>query len=63
MRKPFLPILRNLFQDDSWIDHILSKEFDGSVISTYAYRERLVKKVREKKKDVLIILIGFAAHF
>ena len=48
-------------QDDSGIDYVLSREFDilgiGSVVSSYFYCERLVKKVR-KKRDGLPIIIG-----
>jgi len=47
--------------DDSGIDYVLSKEFDvlgiGSVVSSYSYCERLVKKVR-KNRDGLPIMIG-----
>ena len=49
-------------QDDSGIDYVLSKDFDvigiGSVVSSYSYCERLVKKVREKKRHVPIIVGG-----
>jgi len=48
--------------DDSSIDHILSKEFDilgiGSVVSAYIYCERVVKRVRAERKGVPIILGG-----
>ena len=47
--------------DDSGIDYVLSKEFDvlgiGSVVSSYSYCERLVKKVK-KNRDGLPIIIG-----
>lgn len=49
-------------EDDSGIDHVLSKDFDmlgiGSVVSSYSYCERLVRKVREKKGNVPIIIGG-----
>ena len=49
-------------KDDSGIDHVLSKDFDilgiGSVVSSYSYCERLVKKVREKKRNVPIMIGG-----
>jgi len=49
-------------QDDSGIDHVLSKDFDilgiGSVVSSYSYCERLVKKVRKKRSGLPIIIGG-----
>ncbi len=48
--------------DDSGIDYVLSKNFDilgiGSVVSSYSYCERLVKKVRGKRAGIPIIIGG-----
>jgi len=54
------------FSDDSGIDYVLSKEFDilgiGSVVSSYAYCERLVNKIREKRGQIPIILGGSVGY-
>lgn len=48
--------------DDSGIDYVLSKDFDilgiGSVVSSYAYCERMVQKARKVKGDIPIIVGG-----
>ena len=49
-------------KDDTGIEHVLSHDFDilgiGSVVSSYVYCERLIKRVKEKKGDVPIIIGG-----
>jgi radical SAM superfamily enzyme YgiQ (UPF0313 family) len=48
--------------DNSGIDYVLSKEFDilgiGSVVSSYSYCERLVKKTRIERRGTPIIIGG-----
>jgi hypothetical protein len=50
------------FNNDSGIDYVLSKDFDflgiGSVVSSYSYCERLVKKLREEKPSVPVMVGG-----
>lgn len=52
--------------DDSGIEHVLSKDFDmlgiGSVVSSYFYVERLLKAVREHRGDVPIIVGGSVGY-
>ena len=49
-------------EDGSLYDYILSKNFDvlgcGGVVSTYFFYEDFIKAVREKKKDIPIIVGG-----
>jgi radical SAM superfamily enzyme YgiQ (UPF0313 family) len=49
-------------EDESVFDLIFSKKFDvvgiGSVVSSYFYCEKLVKKIRERRKNVPVIVGG-----